>query len=756
MCIHISASDASFRKKQQGTVRHNTHTRMISNREYPVNMYQDPNDDDIVIRTRELTKVFRRIRENKSSSLDKGGEYQMSSGITSKTRTPRKLVVVDKLNLEVRKGDIFGFLGYNGSGKTTTIRMLLGLIHPTCGSATLFGKDNVSQLPEILPRIGAMVEPPVFYPDLSVIDNLRIIAANSGMALGKANNSRLDWTINTVGLSDYREVAYKKLSSGNKRLLGIATALLADPELVILDEPTDNLDPAAVQRILDLIKELHKSGKTIFLSSHNLAEVQQICNRVAILKEGKLVKEGNVNDLLRERIVIHMSNSSDAQKVQETLDEAKKQGRLNIIGSAIVNKKTPEEIFIDAPLTHLTGLNKFMSEKKLYATEIYHDKRSLEEIFLEFTSESHCQKCQASLPSNANFCSNCRNPVTPKGEQQKNNSANSLHLQDTQPLPVLQFDPKVDTDKKRFFHTLRQSTLGELYKTRRHLMSKVLLLVGVSIFVIAFSFIALTVSLASSTQHCAHGNLNCIQTPSAGLTTGELKLPDSLPVTVNIFGYVGPVLIIILVGMTVGEEYGEWTIRVILTRGPTRTQYLLAKVLASFVYVILTIAILLPLGIIAGGLLYKLLTGANINFTFFTRDWVLHAIIYLFVVTLNLFTYAMLALTLATLGRSAPAGVAGSIVWWFLEGILSEILLTVGSANSGTMGDILKAIPDYFIGNNISALLLEQHSHLVSVGKGISNTVNTIPDWRAWLVITTYLVVFLGIAWFAQKRDITY
>jgi len=218
-------------------------------------------DDTTVISTNRLTKVF------------------------------GKLVAVNDLHLQVMRGDVFGFLGPNGSGKTTTIRMLLGLIRPTAGRAVLFGMDNAYQLPAILQRIGAIVETPVFYPYLSGLDNLRITAASSGMMSGQSNDERLSEVLEIAELHSYEKLAYSKYSLGMKQRLGIAAALLTDPELVLLDEPTNGLDPAGMIEIRRLIIRLSALGKTIFLSSHILHEVQQVCNRVAILQKGNLVQQ---------------------------------------------------------------------------------------------------------------------------------------------------------------------------------------------------------------------------------------------------------------------------------------------------------------------------------------------------------------------------------------------------------------------------------------------------------------------------------
>jgi ABC-type transport system involved in multi-copper enzyme maturation permease subunit len=301
----------------------------------------------------------------------------------------------------------------------------------------------------------------------------------------------------------------------------------------------------------------------------------------------------------------------------------------------------------------------------------------------------------------------------------------SLPSTSQQPLPIPQRSENVILGDQSFVNVLLRATAGELYKIRRRAMSKVLLLVSVVIVVVAFSFLA--------------------------LVAAPLHLPDSLTMTVNIIDTVGLVLIIVLAGTIVGGEYGIGTIRVLLTRGPTRTQYLLAKVLAILTCIAITVVILLPVGILVGAL-YNLFTGIAVDFSFFTATWILYAIVYILLAMLNLFIYAIIALWLATLGKSTAAGIAGGILWWFVEGLLGTILTAVGMANPGTMGDILKTIPDYFVSNNMNALLSEQSSYLTHA----SSSTGTIPDWRAWLVIAIYLVVLLGTSWWVlQRRDIT-
>src|SRR6266852_8191764 len=232
------------------------------------------------------------------------------------TKAFGRLVAVNDLHLQVMRGDVFGFLGPNGSGKTTTIRMLLGLIRPTAGRAIIFGMDNAYQLPDILQRIGAIVETPVFYPYLSGKDNLHAVAAASGMVSGSASNRRVEEVLEIVELGSQAKDAFRHYSLGMKQRLGIGAALLADPELVLLDEPTNGLDPAGQFEIRQLIQRLSTLGKTIFISSHFLHEVQQVCNRVAILQKGNLIKKGAVSELLQqsEQIVIRLNSADETQQ----------------------------------------------------------------------------------------------------------------------------------------------------------------------------------------------------------------------------------------------------------------------------------------------------------------------------------------------------------------------------------------------------------------------------------------------------------
>ncbi len=315
------------------------------------------------------------------------------------------LVAVNDLHLEVLRGDVFGFLGPNGSGKTTTIRMLLGLIRPTAGSISLFGLDNATHLPEILPRVGAIVETPVFYPYLSGVDNLRIVAAASGMQLGRANQARIDEVLELVDLSARGGDAYRKYSLGMKQRLAIGAALLTDPELILLDEPTNGLDPAGVHEVRQLILRLSAIGKTIFLSSHILYEIQQVCNRVAILQKGKLLKQGTVQELLSEgrQLVVRLGTPEETEQAQVILQQAV-QGEMSWIThvSSGTDKHDLPALFVEAPATRSQEITALLAGRNLFIAEMYQSEASLEEFFLELTGTASGEGSRAGMTALGN------------------------------------------------------------------------------------------------------------------------------------------------------------------------------------------------------------------------------------------------------------------------------------------------------------------------------------------------------------------
>jgi ABC-type multidrug transport system ATPase subunit len=205
-----------------------------------------------------------------------------------------KRLAVDHLDLQVDRGELFGFLGPNGAGKTTTIRMALGLVAPTNGSVEILGLEVRHNRSKVLPRVGALVESPALYGYMSGRNNLRAF----GDLLGGVGAKRIDEVLEIVSLKGRDKDKVRTYSMGMKQRLGLAIALLNDPDLLILDEPANGLDPAGIVEMRDLLRGLAAEGKTVFISSHVLSEVQQICNRVAIINNGKLIRVAPVHELI--------------------------------------------------------------------------------------------------------------------------------------------------------------------------------------------------------------------------------------------------------------------------------------------------------------------------------------------------------------------------------------------------------------------------------------------------------------------------
>jgi ABC-2 type transport system ATP-binding protein len=228
------------------------------------------------------------------------------------TKAYAEVTAVDKVSLSVRRGEVYGFLGPNGAGKTTTLRMLLGLIRPTSGDLTVLGRRPGA--PDVLARIGSMIEGPAFYPFLSGRDNLAVMARYAGVG-----GDRVDETLETVDLASRGGDKFSTYSLGMKQRLGVAAALIKDPDLVVLDEPTNGLDPAGQRDMRRLIRRLGDSGRTVILSSHMLGEVQQICDRVGVINAGRMVVESTVEELRGDSELVIRATPADV--VRTTLDQ---------------------------------------------------------------------------------------------------------------------------------------------------------------------------------------------------------------------------------------------------------------------------------------------------------------------------------------------------------------------------------------------------------------------------------------------------
>jgi ABC-2 type transport system ATP-binding protein len=279
---------------------------------------------------------------------------------------------VDNLNLEVRRGEIFGFLGPNGAGKTTTIRMSLGLIAPTGGSVEVLGKDIGEHLSEVLPQVGALVETPALYTYMSGRNNLRTMAS----ALGGIPETHIDTILDVVGLRDRQKDRVRTYSLGMKQRLGVGMALLHNPDLLILDEPANGLDPAGIVEMRDLMRALAAQGKTVFISSHVLTEVQQICTRVAIITNGRLVTESTVEALTQTQGGYVVKVRQPAEALALVLAQPwGASARLDANGYLL----TP------SPDGEGRSLNLFLSQAGHAPDLIMYQTESLEDVFLRLT-----------------------------------------------------------------------------------------------------------------------------------------------------------------------------------------------------------------------------------------------------------------------------------------------------------------------------------------------------------------------------------
>ena len=283
------------------------------------------------------------------------------------TKNYGERVAVDGLDLRVRRGEVYGFLGPNGAGKTTTLRMLLGLASPTTGSATVVGA--VPGTPDGLGRIGAMIEAPAFYPFLSGRDNLTVMAKHAGVPL-----SRIDDVLSEVDLLPRADDKFATYSQGMKQRLGVAAALFKDPDLLILDEPTNGLDPAGVAEMRTLIRTLGRGERTVLLSSHLLAEVEQICDRVGVIRGGKLVAEGTVDQLRgNDRLRIGAEPLSAARDV--------------VAGLGYVSQVAVEDgaLTLDTDRANTAKINRVLVGAGIAVSELHWERPALEEVFLELT-----------------------------------------------------------------------------------------------------------------------------------------------------------------------------------------------------------------------------------------------------------------------------------------------------------------------------------------------------------------------------------
>jgi len=298
-----------------------------------------------VIEVEQLTKRYRRVRGGSSLALD-------------------------RLDLRVPEGGVFGFLGPNGSGKTTTIRCLLGLVTPTSGRTRVLGADSSHALANVIGRVGSLVEAPAAFPNFSGRRNLELWGRTQGIG-----RRRVSEVLDTVGLSARADDNVRTYSLGMKQRLGIGQALLRDPALIVLDEPANGLDPAGIKEVRQLLRQLGGEGRTVFLSSHLLSEVQQVCDRVAILSRGRCIAEGAVDDVLHQGhaagVVVRVPDPVAGVRV---LQDA---GFDALLDNDVIR--------VAVPASDAATITRTLAAKRIFLSELRPEEVSLEDVFLELT-----------------------------------------------------------------------------------------------------------------------------------------------------------------------------------------------------------------------------------------------------------------------------------------------------------------------------------------------------------------------------------
>jgi len=284
-----------------------------------------------------------------------------------------KQIAVNNISFDVEKGNVYGLLGPNGSGKSTTFGMLLSTINPTSGSWKWFGKEGTDT--DTLKRIGAIIEQPNFYPYLSAEKNLEIVATIKGTP-----TQRIDQVLETVNLLARKKDAFSTYSLGMKQRLAIASALLANPEVLILDEPTNGLDPEGIIQIRDIINSIAKSGTTIIVASHLLDEIEKICSHVIVLKHGTAIYSGSVDAMSNTKGFFELK-SDDATALISVLNS------LSIFSS--VKEKDQLVIAQISQDISASELNKKLFEKGIFLSHLTKKKESLETQFLELVKQSN-------------------------------------------------------------------------------------------------------------------------------------------------------------------------------------------------------------------------------------------------------------------------------------------------------------------------------------------------------------------------------
>ncbi|CAL9452849.1 ATP-binding cassette domain-containing protein [Streptomyces sp. enrichment culture] len=317
------------------------------------------------------TSATEQTREGRST----GDAVVVTRGLTKRYRGGQ--LAVDDLNLTVPAGSVFGFLGPNGSGKTTTIRMLMGLIEPTFGTAHVLGRPMPRSARAVLPHVGALIEGPALYGFLSGRDNLLRYDAADPTADPRTRTSRVAAALDRVGLTTASGKKARAYSLGMKQRLGLAAALLRPRRLLVLDEPTNGLDPQGMREIRALVRELATDGTTVFLSSHLLDEIEQVCTHVAVMARGRLITQGPVAELAagaRGRLLVTTPDASDAARV------LKEQGLADVVAEG-------DRVSAEPPERDLAEVNAALVAAGVRVRGFGVERASLEDVFVALTGE---------------------------------------------------------------------------------------------------------------------------------------------------------------------------------------------------------------------------------------------------------------------------------------------------------------------------------------------------------------------------------
>lgn len=287
------------------------------------------------------------------------------------TKSYGKTLAVDQLDVTVERGQVFGFLGPNGAGKTTTIGMLMGIITPTGGSFRLLGSSSQSDLRKARLRVGATLEQPNFYPYLSCRDNLKLVAR-----VKRAPESQIDEVLDTVGLATRQKTKFGACSLGMKQRLALGATMLGNPELLVLDEPANGLDPEGMREIREIILRLADQGTTVFLSSHLLWEVERTCTHVAILRKGRIVRQATISEMTDGGGAVAMLRATDIDALQARVEEYPNTGLVSRDGDVVRAEVEDGD---------LAALNRWLTDHDVYLSHLSLEQRTLEQAFLEVT-----------------------------------------------------------------------------------------------------------------------------------------------------------------------------------------------------------------------------------------------------------------------------------------------------------------------------------------------------------------------------------